>query len=96
MPAIPEVPGLRFQAVHSDDVADAYRRAALGDARGAFNIAADPILDAATLAAALNARTVPVPPSALRSAAALSWHLRLQPTSPGWIEMALGVPIMDT
>ena len=96
VPAIPEVPGLRFQAVHSDDVADAYRRAALGDARGAFNIAADPILDAATLAAALNARTVPVPPSALRSAAALSWHLRLQPTSPGWIEMALGVPIMDT
>jgi UDP-glucose 4-epimerase len=96
VPVIPDVPGLRFQAVHSDDVGDAYRRATVGEARGAFNLAAEPVLDAATLAQALGARTVPVPPGALRSAAALSWHLRLQPTSPGWIEMALGVPIMDT
>jgi len=93
---IPDVPGLRFQAVHSDDVGDAYRRATVGEASGPFNLAAEPVLDAATLARALGARTLPVPPGALRSAAALSWRLRLQPTSPGWIEMALGVPIMDT
>jgi UDP-glucose 4-epimerase len=96
VPVIPDVPGLRFQAVHSDDVGDAYRRATVSEASGAFNLAAEPVLDAATLARALGARTVRVPPGALRSAAALSWHLRLQPTSPGWIEMALGVPIMDT
>ena len=96
VPVIPNVPGLRFQAVHSDDVGGAYRRATVSEASGAFNLAAEPVLDAATLARALGARTVPVPPGALRSAAALSWHLRLQPTSPGWIEMALGVPIMDT
>jgi len=96
VPAVPDVPGLRFQAVHSNDVGEAYRLATLGDARGPFNIAAEPVLDPETLARALGARTVPVPPSALRSAAALSWHLRLQPTSPGWIEMALSVPIMDT
>jgi UDP-glucose 4-epimerase len=96
VPVVPAVPGLRFQAVHSDDVAEAYRLAALGDARGPFNIAAEPVLDPPRLASALGARTVPVPPSALRSTAALSWHLRLQPTSPGWIEMALSVPIMDT
>jgi nucleoside-diphosphate-sugar epimerase len=96
VPVIPDVPGLRFQAVHSDDVGDAYRRATLGDASGAFNLAADPVLDPPTLAHALGARTAPLPRAALRSAAALSWHLRLQPTSPGWIEMALGVPIMDT
>jgi nucleoside-diphosphate-sugar epimerase len=95
IPAIPDVPGLRFQAVHTDDVADAYVRAALGDARGAFNIAADPVLDPRVMAEALGARLVPVPPAALRSAAALTWHLRLQPTSPGWVDMALGVPIMD-
>jgi UDP-glucose 4-epimerase len=96
VPAIPAVPGLRFQAVHSDDVGEAYRLAALGDARGPFNIAADPVLDPPTLAAALGARTVPVPQAALRSAAALTWHLRLQPTSPDWVEMGLSVPVMST
>ena len=30
--------------MHSDDVADAYRRAVTGDVRGAFNIAADPVI----------------------------------------------------
>jgi UDP-glucose 4-epimerase len=95
IPAIPDVPGLRFQVVHTDDVADAYVRATLGDARGAFNIAADPVLDPPEIAKALGARLVPVPRSALRSAASLTWHLRLQPTSPGWVEMALKVPIMD-
>ncbi|MBA3300988.1 MAG: NAD-dependent epimerase, partial [Thermoleophilaceae bacterium] len=24
------------------------------------------------------------------------WKLRLQPTPPGWLDLALGVPIMDT
>jgi hypothetical protein len=32
----------------------------------------------------------------LRAAAALTWQARLQPTSPGWLDMALGVPLMDT
>ena len=25
----------------------------------------------------------------------MTWRLRLQPTSPGWVDMGLGVPIMD-
>ena len=33
---------------------------------------------------------------ALRRAAQLSWKLRLQPSPPGWIDLALGVPMMDT
>jgi UDP-glucose 4-epimerase len=32
----------------------------------------------------------------LRAAAGLTWRARLQPTPPGWIDLALGVPIMDT
>jgi uracil DNA glycosylase superfamily protein len=28
-------------------------------------------------------------------AADLTWKLRLQPSSPGWIDLALGVPMMD-
>ncbi|HKU57896.1 MAG TPA: hypothetical protein VJP41_12865, partial [Gaiellaceae bacterium] len=39
---------------------------------------------------------VPVPAAVARQAAALSWRLRLQPTPPGWLDMGLSVPIMDT
>lgn len=42
VPVFPVVEGLRFQVVHAGDVADAYRRAVVGQARGAFNLAADP------------------------------------------------------
>jgi UDP-glucose 4-epimerase len=96
VPFVPDVPGLRFQAVHTDDVAQAYRLALLHEVRGAFNIAAEPVLDPPQLARLLNARMVKVPATALRRAVALTWRLRLQPTPPGWIDLALGVPVMDT
>jgi UDP-glucose 4-epimerase len=54
---------LRFQAVHADDVAEAYRLAVTGDARGAFNLAADPFVDARVLAEFLETRTVEIPRS---------------------------------
>lgn len=93
---VPDVPRLRFQAVHSLDVGDAYRRVLLADdARGAYNVAAEPVLDPATLARLLGARRLPLRGGALRAAADLSWRLRLQPSSPGWIDLALGVPLLD-
>lgn len=95
VPAIPDVAGLRFQALHSRDVGEAYRLAATTDVRGPFNVAAEPVLDSRELASVLGARLVPVPARALRAAAAASWRLHLQPTPPGWIDLALGVPIMD-
>jgi nucleoside-diphosphate-sugar epimerase len=96
IPIVPDTPGLRFQAVHSLDVGDAYRRAIVSDARGAFNVAAEPVLDSRGLAELLGARRVPVPARVLRTAAAVTWRTRLQPTHEGWVDMALGVPIMDT
>jgi UDP-glucose 4-epimerase len=96
IPIVPRHPRLRFQAVHSDDVADAYRRAIVGDARGAFNVAADPILDGEALGRLLAARPVPVPAPVLRGGAAAAFRLRLTPTPPGWVDMALDVPLMDT
>lgn len=95
IPVVPDVPRLRFQAVHSHDVGDAYRRALLADVHGAFNVAAEPVLDPPVLAELLGARRVPVPARLLRGAAALSWRLRLQPSPPGWIDLALAVPLMD-
>ena len=95
IPFVPKARRLRFQAVHSLDVGQAFRAALHADVDGAFNLAADPILDGDELARILHARPVPVPPAALRLAAAVSWRLRLQPTPPGWVDMALAVPIVD-
>jgi UDP-glucose 4-epimerase len=93
---VPDIDGLRFQAVHTRDVADAYRLAIVGDVHGAFNVAAEPVLDAQMLAQALDARVIPVPPAVARAAMAVSWRARLQPTPPGWLDMGLSVPLMDT
>jgi nucleoside-diphosphate-sugar epimerase len=84
------------QAVHSSDVAEAYRLAVTGEARGAFNLAAGPVLDPDELGRALGARPVPVPSLVLRAAADASWRMRLQPTPPGWLDLALAVPVMGT
>ncbi len=96
VPFVPDLPELRFQAVHSDDVGDAYRRAVIGDARGAFNIAADPVLDPGELARVLRARPLHVPSTVLRRLAAATFRLHLQPSEPGWVDMGLQVPLMDT
>ena len=95
IPLVPDHPRLRFQAVHSMDAAEAYRLAVESDERGAFNIAAEPVLDGPLLASTLHARRLRMPAAALRGVAWATWKLRLQPTPPGWVDMALGVPLMD-
>jgi hypothetical protein len=67
------------------------------EVRGAFNVAAEPVLDADAIRDVLGARaTVPVAAGVLRAAAALTWRARLQPTEPGWVDLGLGVPLMAT
>jgi UDP-glucose 4-epimerase len=96
LPLVPRAERLVFQAVHADDVAEAYRRViAERDVRGAFNIAADPVLEPDALARLLGARKIRVPARALRSAVALSWRARLQPTPEGWLDMGLRTPLLD-
>lgn len=96
IPLIPRVPRLRFQAVDSRDVGQAYRQAVVREVYGAFNVAAEPEVGVDELCQFFGARSFPLPAGALRGAADLSWKLRLQPTSPGWVDLALGVPMMDT
>ncbi len=96
LPAIPRLQRLRFQAVHSLDVGQAYLQATVRDVTGAFNIAADPPLGSKELADVLEARTFPLPVSVARGLTDLTWRLRLQPTSPGWLDMALNVPLMSS
>ena len=96
VPFVPDIPRLRFQGVHSLDVAEAYRLALVSDVTGAFNIAADPVLDPRELGRLLQARLLRVPAAALRTAVTLSWRARLQPTPAGWLDLALSVPLLDT
>ena len=95
LPVVPYPAGLRFQAVHSVDVADAFRRALHADVRGAFNIAADPLIDADRIGEILGARVVSVPPPLVRAAVSAAWHLRLEPTDPALLDLALQLPLMN-
>jgi nucleoside-diphosphate-sugar epimerase len=97
IPIVPDLDRLRFQVVHSLDVGDAYRLAIIDDsAHGAFNVAADPVIGPPELGRILHARPVKLPAGLLRGAAAAAYALRLTPTEPGWLDMGLGVPLMDT
>jgi UDP-glucose 4-epimerase len=95
LPAFPYPRGLHTQVVHSADVGEAYRLAATRTVSGAFNLAAEPVLDYASLEQILEARAIELPPSLLRAVVAATWRLRLQPTSPGWLDMGMLTPIMD-
>jgi UDP-glucose 4-epimerase len=96
LPMLPFPRGLHTQAVHSLDVAHAYRLAATKPVSGAFNIAAEPVLDAENIGSVLEARPLQLRAALVRRAVWASWKLRLQPTSPGWLDMGMRSPIMDT
>jgi len=95
-PVLPRVERLRFQAVHSEDVGRAYLQAVLADVDGAFNIAAEPPLSPEEMAERVGVRSFPVPARVVRRLADLSWRMRLQPTPPGWLDMARNVPLMSS
>ena len=99
LPLVPLPTGLRLQVVHADDVGRAYLAAVLhrDAARGAFNIAHDQVLRADELASILDhGRSLGVPPAVLRRLVSIAYDLRLIPTDPGWLDMAMGAPLMST
>lgn len=84
------------QVVHADDVADAFWRAIERQAGGAFNIATEPVVSPDVLAAALGGRAVPIRAAVVRALMWASWKLRVQPSDPGWLDIATTVPLMST
>jgi UDP-glucose 4-epimerase len=96
IPVIPDIPGMRFQALHSHDAAAAYRLAVIRDVRGPFNVAAEPVVDAAVLGEVLGARPIRMPAAAARAALDVLWRLRVVPASPALLELFLSLPVMDT
>lgn len=87
---------LAFQVVHADDVAAAIALVLRERAAGAFNVAAPPVIDRAVFRRVFGGVGPPAPPVLLRALAAATWHARLQPTEPGWIDLAAHIPVMTT
>jgi UDP-glucose 4-epimerase len=95
-PVIPD-PGVPFQLVHHDDVADAMCAAVLGRGEpGVYNLAGDGTLTMADLADALGWYSVPVPDLAMGAAAELVARLPFVPDEAQWIESVRRPVIMDT
>lgn len=94
-PLLPLPDAAVFQAVHADDVANAVIRILERRARGAFNLAASPVVTPERLAEVFGARRVRIPAAAARAAAAASFVARVQPTEPGWVDLALQAPVLS-
>lgn len=98
MLSLPLPSGLRIQALHTDDVAEAYVAAVLAKKGGAFNVAADDILGPQELADILTStgKYMEMPPAIVRAAVVTAHRSGVIPADAGWIDMAMQVPLMDT
>jgi UDP-glucose 4-epimerase len=97
LPTLPWPAGLHVQAVHADDLADAYRETVVRQARGPFNIAGPGLVRAPDVADVLSqGRWREVPHAPVRTALAAAWHARLAPVGPGWFDLAVAAPVLDT
>jgi UDP-glucose 4-epimerase len=96
VPVVPDPGGLRLQTLHTDDAADAYARAVLQQVSGAFNLAAEPVLDMAAIADCLDARAVRMPTAVARAGLAAAWHAHLVPASPHLFDLVNRIPMLDT
>jgi UDP-glucose 4-epimerase len=90
------LPNLAVSFVHADDVADALVRIVDRRVPGPFNLATEPVLDAAGIAGALGARRIPVPAIALRLPLQAAFATHLVPTEPGWLDLGTSLPAMDS
>lgn len=97
LPVIPLPTGLRFQAVHAADLAEAFRLLLhAADARGAYNVASEPIIDRATIGGLLGARTVPVPQRLARWAVGAAWRVHVSRSDAELLRLFLSLPTLDT
>lgn len=95
LPVLPVPSGLAFQAVHAAELGEAFRRVVVGGAEGAFNVAADPVIDADVLGELLGAPPFTVPAVLTRGAVGAAWRLRAVPADEGLLRLLLSLPTMD-
>lgn len=87
---------LALQAVHADDVGAAFVSAVARTAGGAFNLAADDVLDGAGLQEVFGGRPVRVPDPLARVAVAVGFRSRLLPADPRLLDALLRVPMLSS
>lgn len=92
---VPLPSDLHVQFVHADDVAHAFVQILHRRAGGAFNLATDPVINRDTWREIFGGVGPPMPVPLLRAGASVTWRLRVQPTGPGWIDMGIGLPLLD-
>ena len=95
LPLLPLDRRLCIPLIHADDVADAISRAIDQRATGAFNLASEPPVGRADVAAALGARAIHIPSGVLGALVDLTWRARLQHIDRGWLDLAFSVPLLD-
>jgi nucleoside-diphosphate-sugar epimerase len=95
-PVIPD-PGVPFQLVHEDDVAQAVNQAVLGEGDpGTYNLAGEGEITLTDLAHALGWYPLPIPDVAVDATVKVVSRMPLLPTEAKWIN-AVRVPVlMDT
>ena len=97
LPLLPMDRPMAIPMVHADDVADAVVRVITRSAYGPVQpLAAPSAITPEHIAAALDAHHVHVPARVLRGAVTGSWLAMLQPLNPGWLDLAMNVPLMDS
>jgi UDP-glucose 4-epimerase len=96
LPVVPYPRGVTFQTIHADDVAAAVATAVVGDVRGTFNLAADPVLDRDRVAEALRTRTVAVPVPVMRTVLSTAWRSHAAPAEPLLFDAFTRLPTMST
>lgn len=99
-PILPLPSGVRAQAVHTEDIAQAFAQAVLHSARGAFNVCADDVLNAGAIAdvvtrAESGRRSLSLPVTPLRTVVKAGHRIGLIPADEGWLDMGSQAPLMD-
>lgn len=83
-PSLPE-PQPLSQCIWEDDVADAILLALFSQARGAFNLAADPALSFKAMQQQLHKNAWPLPYAFIRRLHKLMWNITGYAGEPGWV-----------
>jgi UDP-glucose 4-epimerase len=95
-PVIPD-PGVRFQLVHEEDVAQAFVAGVLGRGEpGPYNLAGNGILTMRDVADALDWYSVPISRGAVEAVADVATRMPLLPESVGWLHSVRKEVLMKT
>jgi hypothetical protein len=63
---------------------------------GGVNVAAEPVIDRAGYKRIVGGVGPVLPPRLLRAVVNATWRAHLQPTDPGWLDLGMAVPLLDT